>query len=430
VKDLNIPWSKLFTPPDPPGEELHPTSRHTAMSTLLMDDSPRKADVQPYNHLCVKEYSNIIRNRDLASLLEERARVKSPSPPPPTEEPESQTLHPPPPLSIPHSLVSSTIHHQHPTPFNLPPAPLNPPPGFQFDQSVGIQPGATLLNPLPFTSNTGGYPRLPVENDLGHGVIAPRMLFKNPPPSMMSYQDPQAFQQLSRSTNPFASPQQSHHSQLHPHPPLPEAPAQPIHSAQGNPLPLAEITVEETKLPSDPLPSTSASKKRKRKGKRETEDKAPTTEPVPEIEYDETLLAVIGILNEVKHQSNVASWVKANGLWGPYPPQSLVNPNIDPSTDDPSGSREGIATLSDSGSVDSGRHGEGKKRRRDAVAAFFEASVTDGSPRAPTAEEQNPPDTPEAPLWFDNPSTMRHWVGRGRNALETLGIPLEHGLKQ
>jgi len=405
------------------------------MTTLLMDDSPRKAELQPYNHLCVKEYSNVIRNRDLASLLMERARVKSPSPPPPMLEPESQSLPSPPPLpelplGIPHALIPPIIHHRHPTPFDLPPAPLDPPSDFQFDQSVGIQPGATLLNPLPFTSNTGAYPRLPGDNGLGQGVIAPQMLFKNPSPSMMGFQQPP------QPVNLFAPPQQTHHSQSQPHPPLTEAPVQPVLPTQGDTLSSIETATEEVKPPSDPPPSTSASKKRKRKEKREVERKASRAEPIPVTEYDETLLAIIGILDEVKHQSNVASWVKANGLWGPYRHRDPANFDVDtPTHENVRKSREDITTLSDSGSVDSGRRGEGKKKRRDAVTAFFEASVMEGpedsgSPYAPAIEQPNQTNTSETPLWFDNPPTMRHWVDRGRNALETLGIPVGHGLKQ
>lgn len=153
------------------------------------------------------------------------------------------------------------------------------------------------------------------------------------------------------------------------------------------------------------------------------------SERVPEIEYDETLLAVIGILDEVKHQSNVASWVKADGLWGPHPPPSLANSNTDAPT------HEYNAPLSDSGSVDSGRRGEGKKRRRDALTSVLEESMMErsadaGLPCASTNQEWNPSSSGEAPLWFDNPLTMRHWVDQGRNALEALGIPTEHGLKQ
>ena len=367
----------------------------------------------------------MIRNRDLASLLEEKSRVRSPSPPLSAGEPDPLPLPPPSqlPLNIPRPLVSPTVHRRHPTtPFDLPPTPLQPPSDFQFDQSVGIRPGATLLNPLPFTINTGGYPRSSGDNGLG---IAPQMLFKNPPPQMIGYQNQRSPQQLPQTRN-----------SLHPHPPLTEAPARPEPSTQRDPLLSGETTTKEVKAPSVPLPSIPTSKKRKRKGKREVEHGASRTEPVPEIEYDETLLAVIGILDEVRHQSNVASWVKANGLWGPHHPQSLTNPNTDAATQDLSGSnREDITTLSDSGSMDSGGRGKGKKKRRNIVPTFLEAGPMErtedvGLPYAPTIENRNRSSTPEVPLWFENPPTMRHWVNRGRAALAVAGIPIEHGLKQ
>lgn len=420
LKDLKIPWSKLFTPSNLP--RSHPTSRHNALSTILMDDSPLKAELQPFNHLCVKEYSNVVRNRDLASLQEEKTKIESLSPPPPPPQL---------PVEIPHTLISPTIHHQHLTPFELPPAPLDPSQEFQFDQSVGIQPGATLLNPLPFTSNIGGYPRLPGENGFGQGVIAPQMLFKNPSPSILGYQNPQAFQQLDRSINPFTSPKHTHQPHQR-HPSMDSVHSVP--STQGTSVRSVETTTEEAKASSDLPTSTSTPKKRKRKGKLETEGDESEADPTHSIGYDETLLAVIGILDEVKFQSNVASWVKVNGLWGPYPPKNSVD--VDTFTRDHLRKGfEDVATSSDSGSVDSGKLGEGKKKRVDASVAAAEATVLDrpkdgGSPYASTSDKHNQGNVSETPSWFENPPTMRHWVDRGRKALATLGIPVEHGLKQ
>lgn len=39
---------------------------HSARTTLLLDDSARKAHRHPHNHVCVREYVQEIRNRDLA----------------------------------------------------------------------------------------------------------------------------------------------------------------------------------------------------------------------------------------------------------------------------------------------------------------------------------------------------------------------------
>ena len=43
--------------------------------------------------------------------------------------------------------------------------------------------------------------------------------------------------------------------------------------------------------------------------------------------YDETLIAVIGVLDEVKVQTNVAAWIRAGGLW--------VSPTSTPELDQP-----------------------------------------------------------------------------------------------
>ncbi|KAK1231045.1 hypothetical protein PQX77_005852 [Marasmius sp. AFHP31] len=59
TKDLNKPWkwSRI----------------HSAETTVLLDDSPLKAKLQPHNHLCVPEYSRGIREWDVGVL--ERARL-------------------------------------------------------------------------------------------------------------------------------------------------------------------------------------------------------------------------------------------------------------------------------------------------------------------------------------------------------------------
>lgn len=158
--------------------------------------------------------------------------------------------------------------------------------------------------------------------------------------------------------------------------------------------------------------------------------------PILEVKYDETLLAIVGILDEVKRQSNVASWVKANGLWGPYLLHGMVNANISELRhDDFRDGREDAAASSDSGSADSGRRGERKKKRRDVVLDVVEASLADkpgdsGSLCASPDEKRGQTNVSETPIWFDNPPTMRYWVDRGRNALKALEIPIEHGLKQ
>ena len=66
VKDLERCWSGL--------SDSLPS--HSAKTTLLVDDSAQKAHLQPYNHLCVPEYTKNLRNQDMAQSKKERvARV-------------------------------------------------------------------------------------------------------------------------------------------------------------------------------------------------------------------------------------------------------------------------------------------------------------------------------------------------------------------
>ncbi|KAF9494543.1 hypothetical protein BDN71DRAFT_1448731 [Pleurotus eryngii] len=62
TKNLETPW-KHFQ-----GSE---GVQHSASSTLLLDDSPLKARLQPWNHLCVKEYTSEMRLADLQVVSED-----------------------------------------------------------------------------------------------------------------------------------------------------------------------------------------------------------------------------------------------------------------------------------------------------------------------------------------------------------------------
>lgn len=90
IKDLEKPWAALAPPeqgraspssvassrqasPSSAVSSRHaspePTwSSHSAATTILLDDSHAKAALQPYNHLCVREYTRAQRNADLAAL--------------------------------------------------------------------------------------------------------------------------------------------------------------------------------------------------------------------------------------------------------------------------------------------------------------------------------------------------------------------------
>jgi hypothetical protein len=75
TKDLEKPWAALTPRILRPASStlIDPKFQHSAATTLLLDDSHAKAALQPYNHLCVPEYSRAQRNTDLGMLQLERA---------------------------------------------------------------------------------------------------------------------------------------------------------------------------------------------------------------------------------------------------------------------------------------------------------------------------------------------------------------------
>ncbi|CAA7263834.1 unnamed protein product [Cyclocybe aegerita] len=105
LKDLEKPWSELPSPHIPTPNSLssdiepiahntsnpsteHATSSsskpslqtqhtHSAQTTLLIDDSPLKAALQPWNHLCIREYVQEMRRWDLGVADWEVARAKA-----------------------------------------------------------------------------------------------------------------------------------------------------------------------------------------------------------------------------------------------------------------------------------------------------------------------------------------------------------------
>ncbi|KAF9256600.1 hypothetical protein L218DRAFT_966242 [Marasmius fiardii PR-910] len=69
TKDLNLIWSKHSFSSSPSLADMLPQSKHpfshSSETTILLDDSPRKARLQPWNHICIKEYGVGMRRADL-----------------------------------------------------------------------------------------------------------------------------------------------------------------------------------------------------------------------------------------------------------------------------------------------------------------------------------------------------------------------------
>ena len=191
----------------------------------------------------------------------------------------------------------------------------------------------------------------------------------------------------------------------------------------------------------------------------------------PEMRYDETLLAVIGVLDQIKHESNVAGWMRSGGLLRVAHP--LTPPSADGRLDEisktekrPAPSREGSPS------------GEPAKKRRihndpddsdteleiqppppssppsniPSSPQIDETDITTPAEDDPIREEDkkeqastgiplSPPplssalggaasgDVGPKDLWYQDHSVHRYWAERGRRALETLGIEIESGIE-
>ncbi|KAI6001915.1 hypothetical protein EDD15DRAFT_1561690 [Pisolithus albus] len=161
-----------------------------------------------------------------------------------------------------------------------------------------------------------------------------------------------------------------------------------------------------------------------------SDDAQADTEPL-----DPTLLAVVGILDEIKHQSNVAGWIRAGGLWGkgndshaaasPSAASPLLLKQTQSSHEQPTESPK--------------RRGERQQSEVATITGFGQAPIAvDGDDSAGndayTTSELATATTSEMKLgssllWFEDPPTVAYWVARGRRALDELGIDSsEHGV--
>ncbi|TCD71081.1 hypothetical protein EIP91_000173 [Steccherinum ochraceum] len=204
-------------------------------------------------------------------------------------------------------------------------------------------------------------------------------------------------------------------------------------------IPDTEDAVAET-LEDDPSPDEQG-KKRKRKDKKAkkaaamvatlAESSARGDDP-----YDQTLLAVVGILDEVKVQGNVAAWIRTGGLWG-HPQEAVLTNQDTPASQE-------VSNTNTSGTEDSERDTKRTKGADESLSLRAEPtgndaiSTTAGLPAssdpAATVDGEATSHSVDAPastpMWFEDPATVRYWVSRGRKVLEEMGIPILHGIER
>lgn len=225
---------------------------------------------------------------------------------------------------------------------------------------------------------------------------------------------------------------------------------------------------DDVEVKNNAAEDASVSKKRKRKDKK-LKKRAALLETqkamIPAGPYDETLLAVVGVLNAIKHQSNVAAWIRAGGLWGPVgvsgdaPTRKADIPSAAPSSHPIEDKQRVEASLNSSYgrsslyddpqySADTQMPGAKKHKRKhlrdvtdandshdkagnDAVVVAAVASQSSPHPIEPTADVLVDTEiSPSPTMWFEHPATISFWSNRGREALQELRIPVEHGIER
>ncbi|KZT20498.1 hypothetical protein NEOLEDRAFT_1140602 [Neolentinus lepideus HHB14362 ss-1] len=184
---------------------------------------------------------------------------------------------------------------------------------------------------------------------------------------------------------------------------------------------------------------------KKRKRKKKKKKAVALAEAVEGKQYDATLLAIVGILDEIKRQGNVAGWIRSGGLWGPrrdeVQAQLIVQrqtksapaltatassssvDNFDVHLD----KRQKLRGVSTSGSEEGSEDAQKVNAGNDAVSSVQPASEFPMEPTGGSAE--GVPGLATTKMWFEDPETVAYWADNGRTVLEQLGIPVKHGLE-
>lgn len=328
TKDLTKPWTLLPLGTNPaviavPSEAdcsaeqagLTPSVAHSAMTTLLLDDSPHKARLQPYNHVCIPEYTPSFREKDLQQFQREKIEATQGQQMPKARKRKRKINE-----SMPNQTES-----------------------------------AELLSP---------------SSDSGPNVV--------------------------RSTSAH---------------------------------------VEQSSIPILPTERAQAPSRS-------------SDEP-----YDPTILAVIGVLDEIKKQSSVAGWIQGGGLWDIIPvPQAERESIVTASASDasivedlqlPIGSQEAQPLTKKELRAAQRLATKQRKHAEQATTSATQPVLStdkeviqtgnDESTTAGISVEDIPAAAPSAgvesvEMWFSDELTLTFWVWRGRQALDSLGIEADHGV--
>jgi hypothetical protein len=153
--------------------------------------------------------------------------------------------------------------------------------------------------------------------------------------------------------------------------------------------------------------------------------------------YDPTILAVIGILDEIKRQSSVAGWIHGGGLWNiaqiPEVEREFIGttPASDASIVEDMPPLTGFleAPLLTKKEVIAEQVVSSSAQLVTADKAMVQAGNDESTTAYVLVEDAAPSAGVEsAGMWFSDELTLSYWVWRGRRALDSLGIEADHGV--
>ena len=406
--------------------------RHSALSSLLVDDSPLKAALQPWNHLCIREYVQEMRRQDLEVAEREAAKERVRKAAEAREALEKR-------LAEEQAKEKERLE----------------------GPSIGNGGAAKESEEVGDTGDSGSEPvkRVIREVAMVDGELVGTA---------------EVLKQVSREVvmieGQMINPEED-----------PVAPTPLVSNKHQNrrlkrlakKLEMKKIREEKERETFEPSKQETEASVSRGAGDAETEGLVSTLHGLlkqSEMRYDETLLAVVGVLDRIKHESNVAGWMRSGGLL------HVAHP---PTTDDRVGeiSKAEKHPAPSRGESPSEEPSPSKKRRIEnkpddsdaeleiqppppssplpnipSSPQLYETDVAttpveDDPPREDKKEQAStgiplspPPlhsalggaasaDVGPKDLWYQNPAVHIYWAKRGRRALEALGIEIESGIE-
>jgi len=188
-------------------------------------------------------------------------------------------------------------------------------------------------------------------------------------------------------------------------------------------------------------------RKRRRRGKKEKEKKNRIDQQTQKLEeqdplpYDETLLAVIGILDATKRETNVAAWMRSGGLIQSPMERDHSEDGMVPAESDET--IESLKKMEISGDENQSSENEDDMPLMGSkqvpllpleMPSPREADCCTGIKTEPSRVQVDEPspgrrvDDIEHQLWFNYPAIKAFWVSRGRKALKGLEIDIVSGV--